>query len=151
MSSLETPEVCKRQNGLRKPLTTVRRWPYNCFIGKIMLRPIAFSLLFVGFLSYPVALLCMDECTMQMGTGNSSTTSAFSTIQGDMRECCLGSALVSKQWEAKPLAKLIQLDAPLLPAPGLLAIGLSRAPSAATPLGERGSPPTLSSFQILRI
>jgi hypothetical protein len=116
-----------------------------------MMRPIAFSLLLAAALSYPVALLCMDECEMRMGGGRSSTTPFSSTAQTDLRECCLESALVSKQWEAKPLPKVIQLDAPPPLAADLVAIGLSHTLLPPIPPEQSGSPPTLSSFQVLRI
>jgi len=119
--------------------------------NKVMKRPVAFSLLLAGVLSYPVALLCMDECKMQMGTRDSSTTPISSIVQGDLRECCLSSALVSKQWKAKPLPKVNQLEAPSPLALDFFVTGLSRAPYPPIPAEQRGSPPTGLSFRILRV
>ena len=116
-----------------------------------MLRATAFTLLLAGVLSYPLAILCMDDCTLPMGRGNSKATPIQSVIQADMQECCLGSARVTKQWEGKPLPKVKQLGAPPPPAVGVAAVGFSHALFPPAPFEQRGSPPPWTSVQVLRI
>ena len=118
-----------------------------------MLRPIAFTLLLAGVLSHPLALLCLDECTMPKRTGESGATpnQSQSIVQADLRECCLGPAQVAKQWLGKPKPNAKQLDAPPPLAMGLFAVGFSHALHFATPVEQRGSPPAGASSAVLRI
>lgn len=116
-----------------------------------MLRPIALTLLLAGLLSHPLALLCLDECTMPKGSGDAAATPVPVILQADMRECCLGSARITKQWNGKPQPKVKRLDAPPPLAVELFATGFSHLPHFATPVEQRGSPPTASALQVLRI
>jgi hypothetical protein len=116
-----------------------------------MLRATAFTLLLFGVLSHPLALLCLDDCTMKMGSGDSAGTPTSPIIQADMRECCLGSAQVTKQWRAKPLPKGKQLGGAPELSPGLFTAAFSHALLPAPPVEQRGSPPTGASVQILRV
>ena len=76
-----------------------------------MLRTTAFTLLLLGVLSHPLALLCMDQCA-GMGMGDSAANPEHSMIQSDLRKCCADSPLVTKQWDGKPQQKIIQLGNP---------------------------------------
>ena len=116
-----------------------------------MLRPVAFTLLLVGVLSYPLALLCMDECAMPMGTGDSAGTPAQSIVQADLRECCLGPAQVAKQWQGKPQPKVKQLGGPPSLSAGLFAVAFSHALLPPAPVYQHGSPPTQMSARVLRL
>ena len=116
-----------------------------------MLRPVAFTLLLVGVLSYPLALLCMDECAMPIGTGDSAGTPAQSIVQADLRECCLGSAQTTKQWQGKPQPKVKQLGGPPSLSAGLFAVAFSHALLPPAPVYQHGSPPTQMSARVLRI
>ena len=116
-----------------------------------MLRPIAFTLLVAGVLSHPLAVLCMDDCAMPKRSGDIKATPIQSTIQADMRECCLGSVRVSKQWEGKPQPKVKQLGPPSPLAAGVVAVGFSHALLPPMPTEQRGSPPTGASFLVLRV
>lgn len=116
-----------------------------------MLRPVAFTLLVAGVLSHPLALFCLDECALKMGSGDSAGTPSQSIVQADLRECCLGSAQITKQWQAKPLPKVKQLGGPPQLLPGLFAVAFSHALLPAAPVEQRGSPPTGASVQVLRL
>lgn len=116
-----------------------------------MLRPIAFTLLIVGLLSHPLALLCLDACAMPAGSSDSTAPPAPLILQADMRECCLGSARITKQWDGKPQPKVKRLDAPPPLSVELFAMGFSHLPHFATPVEQRGSPPAASALRVLRI
>jgi len=117
---------------------------------KVMLRPIAFTLLVAGVLSHPLAILCMDECAMPKND-DAKATPIQSIVQADMRECCLGSARVTKQWEGKPQPKIKQRGPTPLLAVGVVAVGFSHALLPPAPVEQRGSPPRGASLQVLRI
>jgi len=116
-----------------------------------MSRATAFTLLLLGVLSHPLAILCMDECAMPKGSGDSKETPIQSVIQADMRECCLGSVRVTKQWEGKPQPKAKQLGSPPPLAAGVLAVEFSHALLPPAPTEQRGSPPTGASVLVLRV
>jgi len=115
-----------------------------------MIRPTAFTLLLAGVLSHPLALLCLDDCTKKMGSDADGTPTS-SIVQADMRECCIGSPQITKQWNGKPLPKVKQLGGAPQDSPGLFAAAFSHALLPPAPIEQRGSPPTGASVQILRV
>ena len=114
-----------------------------------MLRPTAFTLLLLGVLSHPLALLCMEQCKGMMA-GDSTTTPVQSMIQSDLRKCCADSPQVTKQWDGKPLPKIAQVRAAQPVSVEVLPIGFSHSPRHPFVMPMSGSPPA-ESLQVLRI
>ena len=116
-----------------------------------MLRATAFTLLLLGVLSHPLALLCDTECAEMMGMGDSSVTPAQSVAQADFRQCCSDSPQITKQWLGKPLPKVVKFDVSQQPQKELLPAGFSHPIHRPALAQLRGSPPVGSSSQVLRV
>ena len=116
-----------------------------------MLRATAFTLLLLGVLSHPLALLCDTECAEMMGKGDSSVTPAESVVQADLRPCCSDSPQITKQWQGKPLPKVGKFDVSQQPQKELLTAGFSHPIHRPALTQLRGSPPVGTSSQVLRV
>ena len=88
---------------------------------------------------------------MKMAGEDSAGISAPSKVQADFRQCCSDSPQIIKEWDGKPLPKVLQFGASLLPTLESFPIGVSHPIHHPTPEQQRGSPPGESSSHVLRI
>ena len=133
------------------PIDAEGRWLYNCTVLDGMLRATAFTLLLLGVLSHPLALLCDTECAEMVGMGGSSVTPAPSDVQADLRPCCADSPQITKQWLGKPLPKVVKFGGSQPPQKELLTAGFSHPIHRPALTQLRGSPPVGASSQVLRV
>lgn len=116
-----------------------------------MLRTTAFTLLLLGVLSHPIALLCERECKMGMGANSSHESHAPLVIKADLRDCCLGSAQITKQWDGKPLPKVVQHETLSVFPHEVVPAGSYHPRGANIPWQQRGSPTASFQSQVLRV